>query len=129
MYYRNSAAAIIVFDVTRRSSFDTVKTWVKELRTMGSEHTVIAIAGNKIDLEDQREVATEDASAYAEEIGALYVETSAKSAHNVQDLFVRLTKCLPPVSRGQPSRPGQTVTIVPAGRKATTTATKSGCCS
>jgi hypothetical protein len=56
MYYRNSAAAIIVYDITRAASFDTVKQWVRELRTMGSEETIIAIAGNKIDMDASRQV-------------------------------------------------------------------------
>merc|ERR1712010_423867 len=54
MYYRGAAAAIVVYDITRKATFQTLKNWVKELRQLGPENIVIAIAGNKCDLEDQR---------------------------------------------------------------------------
>lgn len=54
MYYRGAAAAIIVYDITRASSFQTLKSWVRELQTLGPENIVIAICGNKSDLEDKR---------------------------------------------------------------------------
>lgn len=54
MYYRGAAAAIVAYDITRRSSFETLKLWVNELRELGPEHIVIAVCGNKTDLEDKR---------------------------------------------------------------------------
>lgn len=54
MYYRGAAAAIIVYDITKLSSFNTLKNWIDELRANGPKDIVIAIAGNKADLEDQR---------------------------------------------------------------------------
>lgn len=47
MYYRGAAAAIIVYDITSRESFDTLKNWVKELQQMGPSEIVLAVAGNK----------------------------------------------------------------------------------
>lgn len=92
MYYRGAAAAIIVYDITRASSFKTLKNWVDELKSKGPKDIAIAIAGNKADLEDQREVDRSMASVYAEEINAMYLETSAKDDLNVQDIFVQLSK-------------------------------------
>ncbi|XP_055764529.1 ras-related protein Rab-22A isoform X1 [Salvelinus fontinalis] len=54
MYYRGSAAAIIVYDVTKEDSFQALKNWVKELRQHGPPNIVVAIAGNKCDLSDAR---------------------------------------------------------------------------
>ena len=54
MYYRGAAAAIIVYDITRQSSFQTLKAWVRELQQLGPENIVIAVCGNKSDLEDKR---------------------------------------------------------------------------
>jgi hypothetical protein len=54
MYYRGAAAAIIVYDITRASSFQTLKNWVRELQQLGPENIVIAVCGNKSDLEDKR---------------------------------------------------------------------------
>lgn len=95
MYYRGAAAAIIVYDITRPNTFNTLKGWVEELRTKGPKDIAIAIAGNKADLAHQREVDKDMAIQYAEEIGAMYLETSAKDDVNVQDIFVELSNKLP----------------------------------
>ena len=95
MYYRGAAAAIIVYDITRAASFQTLKNWVRELQQLGPENIVIAVCGNKSDLEDKREVSTAEAKAYADEIQALFLETSAKLNKNVQDLFVDMSRRLP----------------------------------
>ncbi|XP_034869698.1 ras-related protein Rab-31 isoform X2 [Mirounga leonina] len=87
MYYRGSAAAVIVYDITKQDSFHTLKKWVKELKEHGPENIVMAIAGNKCDLSDIREVPLKDAKEYAESIGAVVVETSAKNAINIEELF------------------------------------------
>jgi Ras-related protein Rab-22 len=95
MYYRGAAAAIIVYDITRSSSFQTLKNWVRELQQLGPENIVIAICGNKCDLEDKREVDMMEAKSYADEINALFLETSAKANRNVQELFQDISKRLP----------------------------------
>lgn len=59
---------------------------------------MIAIAGNKSDLEEKREVPASQARAYAEEIGALFIETSAKEDTNVSDLFIQISQALPTAS-------------------------------
>lgn len=56
MYYRNAAAAIVTYDITNESSFDILQEWIKELNRLGPPDIVLAIAGNKCDLEDKREV-------------------------------------------------------------------------
>ncbi|XP_048363819.1 ras-related protein Rab-31 isoform X2 [Sphaerodactylus townsendi] len=91
MYYRGSAAAVIVYDITKQDSFHTLKKWVKELKEHGPENIVMAIAGNKCDLSDIREVPMKDAKEYAESIGAIVVETSAKNAINIEELFQGIT--------------------------------------
>ncbi|KAL5022124.1 hypothetical protein ScPMuIL_001279 [Solemya velum] len=95
MYYRGSAAAIIVYDVTRETSFQSVKMWIQELKKNGSPNIVLAIAGNKNDLDDLREIDQKDAKEYADQIGAIFVETSALTALNVPELFMSIAKKLP----------------------------------
>ena len=56
MYYRNAAAAIIVYDITNEATFDVLQEWITELHRLGPQNIVLAIAGNKSDLEDKREV-------------------------------------------------------------------------
>uniref|UniRef100_A0A672JFY9 RAB22A, member RAS oncogene family n=1 Tax=Salarias fasciatus TaxID=181472 RepID=A0A672JFY9_SALFA len=93
MYYRGSAAAIIVYDITKEDSFQTLKNWVKELRQHGPPNIVVAIAGNKCDLSDAREVPEKDAKDYADSIHAIFVETSAKNAININEVFIEISEC------------------------------------
>eukprot|EP00735_Rhodelphis_limneticus_P009006 TRINITY_DN2465_c0_g1::TRINITY_DN2465_c0_g1_i2::g.8794::m.8794 TRINITY_DN2465_c0_g1::TRINITY_DN2465_c0_g1_i2::g.8794 ORF type:complete len:193 (-),score=36.78,sp/Q5ZHW4/RAB5B_CHICK/65.33/2e-85,Ras/PF00071.17/7.1e-59,Miro/PF08477.8/1.9e-19,Arf/PF00025.16/2.6e-15,Gtr1_RagA/PF04670.7/0.00042,GTP_EFTU/PF00009.22/0.0017,MMR_HSR1/PF01926.18/0.03,DUF2624/PF11116.3/0.14,DUF258/PF03193.11/0.23,DUF258/PF03193.11/2e+03,KaiC/PF06745.8/3.4,KaiC/PF06745.8/47,AAA_16/PF13191.1/0.73 TRINITY_DN2465_c0_g1_i2:1015- len=95
MYYRGAAAAIVVYDVTNAESLEGAKSWVKELQRQGSADIVIALAGNKADLSSKREVDQEEVAAYAEENGLIHMETSAKTAQNVNELFVAIARKLP----------------------------------
>jgi GTPase SAR1 family protein len=56
MYYRGAHAAIVVYDITSRESFDRAINWVKELQRQGNPNIVIAITGNKLDLAEKRQV-------------------------------------------------------------------------
>ena len=95
MYYRGAAAAIVVYDITNQESFAGAKTWVKELQRRGDPNVVIALAGNKNDLEENRQVPTEEAREYAAENDLIFLETSAKTADHVQDVFTEIARKLP----------------------------------
>lgn len=69
-----------------------LQSWVEELRHKGSPDVRIAVAGNKSDLAVQRAVPVVEAQAYADSIDAVFLETSARSAHNVQALFERISE-------------------------------------
>lgn len=94
MYYRGAAAAIVVYDISRESSFHAVKLWLAELKRHASPNIVLAIAGNKNDLEDLREVSYQEAQDCAKCHGAIMIETSAKSAVNVASLFIEIGRRL-----------------------------------
>lgn len=95
MYYRGAQAAIVVYDITNQDTFARAKTWVKELQRQASPNIVIALAGNKSDLANKRVVEHDDAQGYAEENGLLFMETSAKTAMNVNEIFLAIAKKLP----------------------------------
>lgn len=78
-----------------KDTFGRAKTWVKELQRQASPNIVIALAGNKTDLANKRSVEYEEASQYAEENALLFMETSAKTAMNVNDIFLAIGMFFP----------------------------------
>lgn len=95
MYYRGAAAAVVVFDLTSQESFAGAKTWVRELQRRGDANVVIGLAGNKSDCLEQRVVSADEAKSFALENSLLYLETSAKTAQNVRELFLGVASRLP----------------------------------
>lgn len=95
MYYRGAQAAVVVYDVTNQDTFSRAKNWVKELQRQANPTIVIAFTGNKADLASRRAVDFEEAQAYAEDNGLLFMETSAKTAQNVNEMFLAIAKKLP----------------------------------
>ena len=89
-YYRGALGAMLVYDITKRPSFDHVARWVEELRAHADNSIVITLIGNKADLVDLRAVPIEDAIEFAEEQGLFFSETSALSGDNVDTAFFRL---------------------------------------
>ncbi|CAJ2629573.1 ras-related protein RABF1-like [Trifolium pratense] len=87
LYYRGAAVAVIVYDITSPESFSKAQYWVKELQKHGSPDIVMALVGNKADLNEKREVAVQDGTEYAEKNGMFFIETSAKTADNINELF------------------------------------------
>ncbi|KAK3414314.1 ras-related protein RABA2a [Eucalyptus grandis] len=86
-YYRGALGALLVYDVTKPTTFDNVSRWLKELRDHADSNIVIMLIGNKTDLKHLRAVATEDAQSYAEKEGLSFIETSALEATNVEKAF------------------------------------------
>ncbi|KAJ4714479.1 Ras-related protein like [Melia azedarach] len=87
-YYRGAVGAMLVYDITRRQSFDHIPRWLEELRSHADKNIVIILIGNKSDLENQRAVPTEDAKEFAEKEGLFFLETSALEATNVENAFM-----------------------------------------
>ncbi|KAG5104125.1 hypothetical protein JHK82_041095 [Glycine max] len=104
MYYRGAAAAIVVYDISSVDTFVRAKKWVQELQTHGNQKSVMALVANKSDLEPKREVEAEVGEQFAQENGMFYMETSAKTAENINELFYeiakRLARALPPKPTG-----------------------------
>mmetsp|Transcript_18247 Transcript_18247/g.32740 ORF Transcript_18247/g.32740 Transcript_18247/m.32740 type:complete len:210 (-) Transcript_18247:46-675(-) len=87
MYYRDADAAVLVYDITKNASFEGLKNWIEELSAHGPKGIALAVAGNKEDLVDSEEVDTTVAKAWAQQIGAIYRKTSAKTNYGIEQLF------------------------------------------
>lgn len=86
-YYRGAVGAMLVYDITKRQTFDHIPRWLEELRSHADKNIVIILIGNKSDLENQRQVPTEDAKEFAEKEGLFFLETSALESTNVESAF------------------------------------------
>jgi len=101
-FYRGAAAVIVVYDITSSDSFKFIKRWVEEL-TRFEQNAKLAVAGNKCDLEDDREVSREEGRQYAEQINAIFKETSAKRNVNIEELIMEIGQALPEECRIRPN--------------------------
>jgi Ras-related protein Rab-2A len=91
-YYRGAAGALLVYDITRRETFDHLASWLEDARQHANPAMTVALVGNKADLGHRRAVSTEEGAAFAAEHGLLFLETSAKSALNVEAAFVETAR-------------------------------------
>eukprot|EP01071_Lankesteria_metandrocarpae_P000583 Lankesteria_metandrocarpae@DN10796_c0_g1_i1.p1 len=94
-YIRDSVAAVVVYDVSSRSSFLNTSKWIDDVRAERGNDVIIALVGNKTDLQDRRQVSVDEGEQKARENDTLFVETSAKAGHNVKALFRKLAAALP----------------------------------
>lgn len=110
MYYRGSQGAVVMYDVTSEESFTGVEAWINELRESVHGSLVIAVVGNKCDIEpDKRVVQTERGKEFALSHQCLFFETSAKNDTGIVDLFQsvcqQIVKAHVATQASQPQRP------------------------
>ncbi len=86
-YYRGAKAAIVVYDVTNKDSFNNIEKWINEIKATGDKDMIIVICGNKIDLDEQRIVSMEEAKEKAANNKLILIETSAKTNENIDKVF------------------------------------------
>ena len=94
-FYRNSSLAIIVYAINSKESFEDIEMWLRELRTHSSPDIKVFLIGNKVDLEDEREIKKEEGEAFCKENKInLFMESSAKTGFNAQNIFIKAAQLL-----------------------------------
>jgi Ras-related protein Rab-2A len=93
-YYRGAAGALLVYDITRRDTFNHLTTWLEDAKQHSGSNMVIMLIGNKSDLEARREVKKSEGEAFAREHNLIFMETSAKTAANVEEAFINTAKAI-----------------------------------
>ncbi|GMK55349.1 hypothetical protein CspeluHIS016_0204050 [Cutaneotrichosporon spelunceum] len=93
-YYRGAAGAILVYDISNRTSFVNLDRWLQDARALASQHLVLVLVGNKLDREDDREVEYVEGERWAQENGVLFVETSSLTGENVSMPFLLAARAI-----------------------------------
>jgi len=93
-YYRGAAGALLVYDITRKETFNQLSSWLEDARQHSSTNMTIMLIGNKCDLDHKRAVTKEEGEQFAKEKGLIFLETSAKTAANVEEAFLDTAKAI-----------------------------------
>ncbi|PRQ54070.1 putative small monomeric GTPase [Rosa chinensis] len=88
-YYRGAAGALLVYDITRRETFNHLASWLEDARQHANPNMTIMLVGNKCDLAHRRAVSKEEGEQFAKENGLLFLEASARTAQNVEEAFIK----------------------------------------
>ena len=89
-YYKGAKGALIVYDISKRQTFDNIDKWITDLKTNGDQNITIILIGNKSDLVDEREVSKEEGIKKSDECKIAFLETSALNGDNVHKAFDEL---------------------------------------
>ena len=89
MYTRDANIIVLVYDITRKESFNHIPDWINGLTNVNFDNVIFALVGNKIDLDDKREVNKEEGIKLAQEKKCIFEEVSAKTAENFSELFYK----------------------------------------
>lgn len=88
-YYRGACGALLVYDVTRRETFGHLQSWLEDAKANSNTAITIMLIGNKSDLDAKRQVSFKEGEDFAKANGLVFMETSAKTAQNVDEAFLR----------------------------------------
>ena len=115
-FYKGAKMALLVYDITRKESFDSIKSfWYDQIKEFGDEGVILGIVGNKCDMYDDEAVPEQEAREYAKNIGAIFQLTSAQNNSGINELFKNIgAKYLDPNTKIEEPEPGQNNIIINA---------------
>ena len=88
-YYKNSVCAFIVYDITKRETFENVQVWLEDIKNQCPQTVLLVLVGNKLDLENERQISYEEGENFAQKNNMFFFETSAKTGANIENLFLK----------------------------------------
>ena len=86
-YYKASAVAMVVYDITKEESFEHIQTWLNDCKELAPRTVLLVLIGNKSDLEEQRVISTERGENLAKENNMMFFETSALNGNGIEEAF------------------------------------------
>ena len=93
MFYKDANAAILVYDITRKRSYEELQNyWVKQIQDNAPPNIIVGIVANKSDLSEEEEVDEEEAREFSKNLGAFFCTTSAKNRFGIEDLFLKIAQ-------------------------------------
>jgi Ras-related protein Rab-2A len=93
-YFRGAVGGLLVFDITKRDSFEAIRGWMNMVKEKSHTPITLLLVGNKYDLQESRTVTKEEAQEFAQKNNMVYIETSTKTGHNVNEVFTKLTSSI-----------------------------------
>ena len=93
-YYKNCSFSLIVYDITDKKSFTSIKEWIEECQNYANINIHMVLLGNKIDLNEERKISKEEGEELAKEYVMDFYETSAKTGENIEDIFLGLCELI-----------------------------------
>jgi len=92
MYYRGAKVAFIVYDITNKDSLNNAKSWLKEVERRGEPDCLLVLLGNKLDVNNSRQVEREEVAVFSETNNIMFSEVSAKTGININEIMIRVAK-------------------------------------
>ena len=123
-FIKKADGILLLYDVTNRSSFESVNKWVESIREVGDEKISIILIGNKCDLEKERKISKEEGEAKSKEFNLPFFETSCKEGINIKEVFVKISEEIIKKNGPNLGKEGEKITK----EKAKKMNKKSGCC-
>ena len=117
LYYKNAQAALVVYDVTSKNSLTQAQRWIDELNEKANPNILIILAGNKIDLVNERVITEEQGKNFAQEYGLIFKEVSAFQNQNIKELFEEIVQKLPTKEMLDKMNGGEGASEATSGRK------------
>ena len=93
-YYKDAQGILLIYDITKRESFDSIINWQNEIRNNAPKNSVLFLVGNKTDLNKERQIPTQEGKIKAEDNGMLFTEVSAKNGDNIHIIFEKISEAI-----------------------------------